>query len=503
MVNHQMNPRAQEILDGADASYRKYHPAVIADPDYPALHLAPPVGRLNDPNGLVYKDGVYHAFYQYAPEHPGRDIFWRHAQSTDLVHWDNHRNAIAPIYWYDRNGCYSGSCFLAEDGTFELFYTGNVKNPDGTRETYQNLVLSQDDCKTFERSAENPLISGTPAGYTPHFRDPYVFERAGKFYAMIGTQREDLTGAIVLYSSLNRRNWEFEGEIDFSDPAINAYGYMLECPQVIELQDQITGHKKDVMLFCPQGMSADGERFNNKYQAGYIVGHLNGLYFEVETPFTEFDAGFEFYAPQVFHGSNDGNRALIAAWFGISDQDEMPSWDHRWLHLLTFPRWISLREGKLFQQPAEGLNQAMPLEIQSLNHHGTIEAVEDARVFRVAGELDVETGPVTIAIGDERGVAFNIEISAHAVKVDRTGTKYTVWGPQRTRTATVPSSTKTFDLLVDASALELFIDEGETTISGRSFFHGTRRTVQVLNAAGQPAVEQVVHLSAVKLAEER
>lgn len=495
-------PDAAEMLAAAESAYAEKHAAVLADPYYPALHLAAPVGRLNDPNGLVYKDGVYHAFYQYAPTHPARDIFWRHAQSTDLIHWEDGPNALAPVHWYDCNGCYSGSAYTVEDGSIEFFYTGNVKNPDGSRETYQNLAISRDDCQTFEIFEGNPLISGTPEGYTPHFRDPSVYLRDGRYYALIGTQHEDLTGAIVLYSSADRRTWEFEGELEFSDPAIATYGYMLECPQVISLTDRVTGQRKDVLLFCPQGMDADGEKYNNKYQSGYVVGTLKGTYFEVETPFTEFDAGFEFYAPQVFNGSVSGDEALIVAWFGISDQDDMPSWESGWLHLFTLPRWISLENGLIVQRPAEGLDRALPPAPADLEQDGTLAAVQDARVFRISGTLDVSTGPVTLAFEDEQGTALTLSIGSDHAVMDRSGTRYTVWGPVRQHTFTSPSDRRTFDLLVDASAIEVFIDGGRLTMSGRSYFTGSDRTVRCTDAAGAPATHLVSQLSCAVLAED-
>lgn len=492
-------PDADLVLAAADEAWETYHEQVTADPNYPALHLAPPVGRLNDPNGLIYKDGVYHAFYQYAPTHPARDIFWRHAQSTDLVHWEDGPNAIAPIAWYDRNGAYSGSAYTAEDGTVELFYSGNVKTPEGERETYQNLVTTRDFI-TYERYDGNPLISGTPEGFTPHFRDPSVYLRDGKYYALIGTQRAELKGAIVLYSSDDRRTWNYEGEIEFSDPAITEYGYMLECPQLITLKDRVTGQDRDVLIFCPQGMEPVGEKYNNKYQSGYVVGQLKGTHFEVETPFTEFDAGFEFYAPQAFHGSVDGDRALIAAWFGISDQDDMPSWDNHWLHMFTFPRWISVEDGVLVQRPAEGLNQVLPLAPVQVAADGTVAELGGARVFRLAGTVDVSDGPVTVNIDDSTGqTAISFTLGSEKAVLDRTHSLYTVWGPVRQRTFEQPAQQRSFDILFDASALEIFIDGGKMTMSGRAYLEGGPQAVRLTTESGEPASDKLQTVECAKL----
>ncbi|WP_237224763.1 glycoside hydrolase family 32 protein [Rothia nasisuis] len=493
MPQPQMRPDADIVLKAAQEAEETFTPVSKTDPNYPVLHLAPPVGRLNDPNGLIFKDGVYHAFYQYAPTHPARDIFWRHASSTDLVRWEDGPNAIAPTHWYDRNGAYSGSAYEAEDGTVELFYSGNVKNPDGSRETYQNLVTTRD-FVTYERYESNPLISGTPEGFTPHFRDPSVYKRDGKYYALIGTQRENLTGAIVLYSSSDRRAWNYEGEVEFSDPAIATYGYMLECPQVFSLQDRATGQIKDVLIFCPQGMAPVGEKYNNKYQSGYVVGHLKGTRFEVETPFTEFDAGFEFYAPQVFHGTADGYRALITAWFGISDQDDMPTWDHHWLHMFNLPRWLTLNRGLLVQTPAEGLNEALPLAEAELGEGGVLEPLTNQRVYRLAGTVDVSRGPVTVSWQDAAGQAVTFTLGAEQAVLDRSGSLYTIWGPVRTHTFAETATERSFDLLFDASSLEIFIDGGKVTMSGRVFMREGERAVSITGADGASAARQVTNL---------
>ncbi|WP_346844856.1 hypothetical protein [uncultured Rothia sp.] len=175
-----------ELLEEAQKSLEDFSHLVASDPDYPALHLAPPVGRLNDPNGLVYKDGLYHAFYQYSPIHPVRAVFWRHATSPDLTHWNDGESALAPVTWYDRSGCYSGSGIVAPNGDMEFFYTGNVKDAEGNRETYQCLFSSADNGQSFRRYDENPLPSGPEEGYTAHFRDPPRFSTGQQ---MVGADR--------------------------------------------------------------------------------------------------------------------------------------------------------------------------------------------------------------------------------------------------------------------------------------------------------------------------
>ena len=100
-----------------------------ADPHRQRFHLQPPVGWLNDPNGLCVYGGQYHAFFQYGPfDVNGGVKHWGHAVSTDLLHWEQLPVMLYPDEPFDCHGAYSGSA-LVEDGTMYLYYTGNVKHP--------------------------------------------------------------------------------------------------------------------------------------------------------------------------------------------------------------------------------------------------------------------------------------------------------------------------------------------------------------------------------------
>ena len=91
------------------------------------VHVEPDKGWLNDPNGLVQRNGVYHVFFQYSPfDVNGKDKFWGHYISQDLLHWQYLGTPFVTDEDFDRNGVYSG-CAYAENGKLYVFYTGNVK----------------------------------------------------------------------------------------------------------------------------------------------------------------------------------------------------------------------------------------------------------------------------------------------------------------------------------------------------------------------------------------
>ena len=51
----------------------------------------------NDPNGMVYYNGYYHLYYQTNPyDKQWGDMYWGHARSTDLIHWEELPIALFP-----------------------------------------------------------------------------------------------------------------------------------------------------------------------------------------------------------------------------------------------------------------------------------------------------------------------------------------------------------------------------------------------------------------------
>ena len=161
----------------------------------PKYHISPEQGFLNDPNGLAQFRGKYHVFYQWLPDVvPQGSKQWRHCISNDLVHWTDEGSALQPDEWYEKNGCYSGSGITTEDKYF-LFYTGNVRDAEGGRETYQCVAVS-DDGKSFQK--EGPVIY-LPDGYTAHFRDPKVWKKNNSWWMVVGAQTKELKGNVAIF----------------------------------------------------------------------------------------------------------------------------------------------------------------------------------------------------------------------------------------------------------------------------------------------------------------
>jgi beta-fructofuranosidase len=122
-------------------SVLKGQPKALQDSHYPAWHLAPATGLLNDPNGFIHFQGRFHLFYQWNPlgcQHNHK--CWGHWSSADLLHWQHEPIALMPEEEYDRSGCYSGSA-VDNQGELTLCYTGNVKFAEGGRTAWQCLAV--------------------------------------------------------------------------------------------------------------------------------------------------------------------------------------------------------------------------------------------------------------------------------------------------------------------------------------------------------------------------
>ncbi|WP_369712491.1 glycoside hydrolase family 32 protein [Leptotrichia sp. HSP-342] len=430
-------------------------------------HIQGIVGLINDPNGFSQFKGKYHMFYQWNPlgtDHKNKT--WAHSVSNDLLHWKRLKTALRPDTRYSKDGVYSGSA-IVDDEKLYLFYTGNVKDSDGNRESYQCLAVSSDG-ENFERW--EPSIVNQPDGYTRHIRDPKIWKKDGKFYAVIGIQSEDLEGKAVLYSSENIKDWKFEGEIAGANHGkIKDFGFMWECPDYFQLKDEKTGEIKDLLVFSPQGLEPEGDLYNNKYQTGYLFGKLDykNPEFEISSNFVEIDRGNDFYAPQSME--DDKGRRLIVGWMGIPEEEDFPTVKKEWLHCLTLPRELKVIDGKLYQVP---INEMESIRGEKIEFSG-----------KVTGEVKVGTG-VTYELkakftdfNSDFGLKLRTGKSSETVlKFDYNDKKFVLdrtKGEQpdkRLRKVYLGDiSELELTVFVDSSSIEVFINGGQEVFSSRIF----------------------------------
>lgn len=427
------------------------------------FHVLPPHGLLNDPNGLVHFKGLTHIFFQWNTEGTDHSYkAWGHAVTDDFAHYTYHEPALLPDAPYDKNGCYSGSALVHEEKLY-LFYTGNVKNADGERESYQCAAVSEDGF-TFKKLG--PVIGEVP-GYTAHVRDPKVFRGdLGEFYMVLGAQREDLTGDAILYKSSDLQNWQLLGSLLEEREEL---GYMWECPDLVRLGNQ------DVFLFSPQGLQEDGYRFRNIFQTGYYTGRFEAERFQKDkNSFDELDRGFEFYAPQTFD-MPDG-RVLLLGWMGTMEKEKeeaLPTMKEGWVHHLTIPRELRVNaEGKVLQTPA--------LELMRFFREENVVSGKDLTIGRKESFLlevlnEHEAQRIRIRVSSD----VELKLEDRWFTVERIS-----WldGKKEIRQVPLPLGLKDLKIIGDHTSLEIFINGGEEVFSLRCFDDDSDRMISLVSS---------------------
>lgn len=257
-------------------------------------HHTPVYGWMNDPNGMFYKDGVWHLYYQYNPYgSQWENMTWAHSTSTDLIHWKNHGEVIQP----DALGTiFSGSSVVDKENTagfgkdaIVAFYTSA-----GAAQT-QSIAYSTDNGMTFKKYSDNPILTSN----LPDFRDPKVLwnDEASHWNLILAAGQQ-----MNIYSSKNLKDWKFESS--FGEGYGN-HGGVWECPDLLKMGDKW-------VLIC--NINPGGPFGGSATQ--YFVGSFDGHKFTCESKpeVTKWmDYGKDHYATVSFSNAPDG-RIVVLPW---------------------------------------------------------------------------------------------------------------------------------------------------------------------------------------------
>ncbi|WP_278183635.1 glycoside hydrolase family 32 protein [Vibrio misgurnus] len=444
---------------------------------YPSFHLAPPAGWMNDPNGLIYFGGRYHAFFQHHPasEHQG-SIHWGHATSIDMLHWQHEPIALAPGDEHDRDGCFSG-CAVNDDGVLSLVYTGHICLED----MGENSIIREVQCLATSRDGINFEKQGcvlTPPEGIMHFRDPKIWRENGFWWMVIGARDASDIGQVLLYRGTSLREWRLERVL-----AHSTYGtsYMWECPDFFHCGDY------HWLMFSPQGMKEKGFHFRNRFQSGVLPGHWRpGSSFALAGEFEELDHGHDFYAPQSFVA--DDGRRIIMAWMNMWDSP-MPTKREAWAGCLTLPRELYERNGRLCQRPIQEVKslrqERQPLQFDKFC--GTQLLAEDAK----AVELEL-----TWHAGDSQAEHYGIRLGEGLrLYVDNQAGRLVLWryyadeGLDGYRSIALPDEAHlTLRIFLDLSSVEVFVNDGYATLSSRIYPQPGNRQLSLYSAHGETAL---------------
>ena len=447
-------------------------------------HLEAPFGLINDPNGLVQYKGEYHIFFQWNPfscEH--RFKHWGLFKTKDFINYTYPKAVLQPNNRFDKNGVYTGSGYALDD-RIELLYTGNVKNKYGKRESYQCRAICDENGNVEKKGI---VVNKIPKGYTTSFRDPKIFERNGKYYFIIGAQTKDLKGRVLLYSSSDFEKWNYEGEIKTS---YDDFGYMWECPNLINIDG------KDILIFSPQGLEREEFRYQNIYQAGYIVGNLNFETLEfVHGEFEELDFGTDFYAPQIFKDEN--KREIMFGWMGLPEEEKYhPTASKGWVYSLTMPRELKIKDNKIYQIPLNEMSSLRKDKIESLENE-KIESWKSVNIKENSYELILEVEKSEASQFEMKMAMSENEYSS--LKIDFEN-NYGIFdnsemlkGLKSIRKFKFKDNMDKINIhmFMDKSAIEIFINDGEVVISSRIYPKEGSNELEIISADGKVIINKL------------
>ena len=430
----------------------------------PVYHHAPAWGWMNDPNGMFYKDGVWHLYYQWNPYGTQwENMTWGHSSSRDLVHWQHEGMAIAP----DAHGSvFSGSCVVDKDNTAGFgkdaviaFYTSAGENQT------QSMAYSTDNGKTFTKYTGNPIIVAD----VPDFRDPHVFrhEATGRWIMILAAGQE-----MRIYSSANLKDWTYESSFGHG---YGAHGGVWECPDLFELPVEGTGEKKWVLL-C--NINPGGPFGGSATQ--YFTGEFDGHKFTCDTKpeVTKWmDYGKDHYATVTFDNA-PGNRRVAIAW--------MSNWQYAGAVPTEQFRSSNSIARDLFLYRADGvdyLGSAPSKEIEkargkaAVSGKATLGENTYGKMFATptgAYEIDMDIEPadgalvrfnLTNAKGENLAVVYDDE--AKTLTVDRRAAgngSFSDWFPTVT-TAPVYGKLTSLHVFVDNCSVEVFANGGRSVLT--------------------------------------
>ena len=253
----------------------------------PVYHHTPLYGWMNDPNGMFYKDGIWHLYYQWNPYgSQWENMHWGHSTSTDLIHWEHQPMALEPDWL---GSIFSGSCVTKGDEVV-AFYTSA-----GHHQT-QSMAVSRDGGRTFKKFSGNPVLTTSDV---PDFRDPRPFwnEDIHAWNLILAAGQE-----MRIYSSKNLEDWKYESSFG---KEYGNHGGVWECPDLFKINDKW-------VLLC--NINPGGPFGGSATQ--YFVGQFDGHKFTCESmpKVTKWlDYGKDHYATVSFYNAPE-NRRVVLAW---------------------------------------------------------------------------------------------------------------------------------------------------------------------------------------------
>ncbi|MBQ9609175.1 MAG: sucrose-6-phosphate hydrolase [Lachnospiraceae bacterium] len=449
------------ILNNPD-EISEMHEKVVNSEYRQSYHIQPITGLLNDPNGFIFRNGIWHLFYQWCPWGAVHGMkHWYHVVSEDLVNWKNMGLAIRPDTEYDNKGVFSGSAIEISDAVY-LFYTGNHIDDDGTRIPYTCAAEFKNDGQISKLS--EPIFAPS-SDFTDNQRDPKIIynEKFDKYYLIIGARSFDEKGVCLVYQSESLlADWKFAGRLKVT--GYEDFGGMWECPSI----ERICG--RDVLFFCPQYLKLEG-RGNVTNHNIYIIGEMNweNLTFTPIGDFNVFDFGFDFYAAQCAANIKNDDKAFLMAWMGLP-ASVYPTDVDEWSGCLSLPRELTIHKDRLIQKPIEQLESLRSKEISAdeiMDGHEKFAGAIEMSVDVAGGDFEIK---LFTDLSGKGGLSIKYNDKFKKITADKSGLKRrfnTDFGEVREHF--IENTLLHLGIFIDTSSVEIFVNGGEAVFTSRVF----------------------------------
>ena len=395
-----------------------------ANRDYyrPVYHHTPLYGWMNDPNGMVYKDGEYHLYYQYNPYgSKWGNMHWGHSVSRDLIHWQHLDPAIAR----DTLGhIFSGSTVVDKDNTAGYGKDALIALYTSASDKYgqiQCMAYSTDNGRTYTKYEHNPIL--TPFDGLKDFRDPKVFwYEPDKKWIMIVSADKNMR----FYSSTDLKEWTYLSQFG---EGYGAQPNQFECPDFVQLP--VDGNKDNMKWIMIVNINP-GCMFGGS-ATEYFVGTFDGKEFKCDTKpqVTKWlDYGKDHYAAVCI--SNTGDRTIALPWMSNWQYANItPIKQYRGANGLPRELTLYTKDGQTYVAAnvvpeAKALRKdSRAVESFSLNGEHRIDHLTNGTNCAVELEMDITPGSaqtVGFDLLNEKGekVKIYLDMKAGRLVMDRT-----------------------------------------------------------------------------------